>query len=67
MKAFWKQYGLWIEILLIVVWLALAVSYGFWKEDNEKLFLRWAGFFLFLYLLADRIIRLYKRSYKKAE
>jgi len=66
MKAFWKEYGLWIELTVLFLALALMIYYKFWEEEQSKLFIRWFQFGLFLFYFIDRLIKLRNRL-KKVE
>ena len=66
MKAFWKKYGTWIEVVVLFSALVLMVYYRFWDEKPEKIWIRWVQFGLLLFYFIDRLIKLVNR-YKKAE
>ena len=66
MKAFWKKYGIIIELVTLFTVIFLMVYYQFWNEASHTLFIRWAQFVLFVVYFVDRLIKL-KARLKKAE
>jgi len=65
MKKFWRKYGLWIQVSVLIAALAIMIYYKFWEEVPEKVWLRWFQFFLFLVYLIDGAVKLKNRRKNK--
>jgi len=58
MKTFWRKYGLWIQITVLVATIIFGLYYRLWEDFTENKWLWWLQFSILLYYLIDRIVKL---------
>jgi hypothetical protein len=68
MRVFWKKYGIWIEMVLLILLLALLIYDRFWEGESEeswRVVIRWLQFIFFLILFFERLVKSVKANTKE--